>query len=343
MGKVGRFILKVAAVVILLGGGFAFGLSMVTGETRNGNGTQGEFDHLITVGLSQSGEDTPWKAANTESFMETFVEENGYRLISADAGEDQEKQFSDVKGFIKQNVDYIILNPVAETGWEEVLEEAKDAGIPVILINNKIDEEDASLYRCWIGSDYEKQARDAGKWLAKYLKSEGREKDHIAMATIQGSIGTPEQLAHAEGYRSVFEKHSNWHMRAQQTGEGTRDEGKEVMKLFLEHYPDLEVVFAENDEMALGAIEAIKEAGKTCGPEGDILLISFGGSKEGVQAVADGDLNVTFEKNPNQAPKAAELIQRMDSGIVIDKEQYVSEKYYDSGMELEDIIEKRTY
>ena len=131
MGRVGRFILKVAAVLILIVSAGTFALSLFTGETRNGDNLQSEFDYLITVGISQSGEESSWKDANTASFMDTFVKSNGYEAVYADAGSDQEKQIEDVEGFIKQGVDYIILNPISEIGWDDVLEDAKKAHIPV--------------------------------------------------------------------------------------------------------------------------------------------------------------------------------------------------------------------
>ena len=123
MGRVGRFILKVAAVLILIISAGTFALSLFTGETRNGDNLQSEFDYLITVGISQSGEESSWKDANTASFMDTFVKSNGYEAVYADAGSDQEKQIEDVEGFIKQGVDYIILNPISEIGWDDVLED----------------------------------------------------------------------------------------------------------------------------------------------------------------------------------------------------------------------------
>ena len=295
MGRVGRFILKVAAVLILIVSAGTFALSLFTGETRNGDNLQSEFDYLITVGISQSGEESSWKDANTASFMDTFVKSNGYEAVYADAGSDQEKQIEDVEGFIKQGVDYIILNPISEIGWDDVLEDAKKAHIPVILVNNGVDTDDSSLYSCMLGSDYGKQMKKAGKWLDEYLKEEDEKK------------------------------------------------AEKVMKLFLEQEPDLRVVFAESDEMALGAIDAIGKSGKTCGEDGDIIVISFGGSKEGIEAVKEGKLNVTFECNPGQGPKAAELIQRLESDISIDKEQYVEETYFDGTMDLDEIIENRTY
>lgn len=147
----------------------------------------------------------------------------------------------------------------------------------------------------------------------------------------------------AQGYQTMLERYSDWEMVAQQTGDNSREEAQKVMKLFLEQEPDLRVVFAESDEMALGAIDAIGQSGKTCGEDGDIIVISFGGSKAGIEAVKEGKLNVTFECNPGQGPKAAELIQRLESDISIDKEQYVEETYFDGAMDLDEIIENRTY
>ena len=409
MGRVGRFILKVAAVLILIVSAGTFALSLFTGETRNGDNLQSEFDYLITVGISQSGEESSWKDANTVSFMDTFVKSNGYEAVYADAGSDQEKQIEDVEGFIKQGVDYIILNPVSEIGWDDVLEDAKEAHIPVILVNNGVDTDDSSLYSCMLGSDYGKQMKKAGKWLDEYLKEEEEKKAEkekaaseaptqeeseqtdsedtevntdsskatdssasifdkimkssstakdeadlteeeqteeditIKIAAIQESIGSEEQLMRAQGYQTMLERYSDWEMVAQQTGDNSREEAEKVMKLFLEQEPDLRVVFAESDEMALGAIDAIGKSGKTCGEDGDIIVISFGGSKAGIEAVKEGKLNVTFECNPGQGPKAAELIQRLESDISIDKEQYVEETYFDGTMDLDEIIENRTY
>ena len=451
MGRVGRFILKVAAVLILIVSAGTFALSLFTGETRNGDNLQSEFDYLITVGISQSGEESSWKDANTASFMDTFVKSNGDEAVYADAGSDQEKQIEDVEGFIKQGVDYIILNPISEIGWDDVLEDAKKAHIPVILVNNGVDTDDSSLYSCMLGSDYGKQMKKAGKWLETEAEREEREKEEeekkaekekaaseaqreaeqteseavedsaedsqkvdskasdsskatdsktsvdgskttdsssnisgntrtessdsstsilnkiikgsssvkdeadsteeeqteeditIKIAAIQESIGSEEQLTRAQGYQTMLERYSDWEMVAQQTGDNSREEAEKVMKLFLEQEPDLRVVFAESDEMALGAIDAIGKSGKTCGEDGDIIVISFGGSKAGIEAVKEGKLNVTFECNPGQGPKAAELIQRLESDISIDKEQYVEETYFDGTMDLDEIIENRTY
>ena len=212
MGRVGRFILKVAAVLILIVSAGTFALSLFTGETRNGDNLQSEFDYLITVGISQSGEESSWKDANTASFMDTFVKSNGYEAVYADAGSDQEKQIEDVEGFIKQGVDYIILNPISEIGWDDVLEDAKKAHIPIILVNNGVDTDDSSLYSCMLGSDYGKQMKKAGKWLDEYLKEEEtrkllvKEHDEIYEAIRNRDVKTAQEISyqHIENQREAI-------------------------------------------------------------------------------------------------------------------------------------------
>lgn len=309
--------------------------------TSNYNAEEDNFDYLITVGFSQSGEESAWRNANTESIKSTLTEENGYELIFEDAQSDQEKQIKTLRQFVKENVDYIVFSPVVETGWETVLKEIKEEKIPVIIINNPIDEEDDSLYDCWLGSDYDKEGETAGKWLEEYL--EDQENEEVDLVTIQGTIGTFAQMKRTEGFGKVLQDNMNWKMLAQQTGELSSETGKKVMQLFLSSHPGIDVVIAENDEMAFGAIEAIKEAGKTYGPDGDISVITYGGGKKELEAMKAGELNAVVECNPLYGPKIAEIIQKLDSGVSIDKEQYIKETCFDASMDLDDIIEDRAY
>lgn len=314
-----------------------------TGERRNGSGRQEEYDYLITVGMVQGGEDSEWKTANTESFQSIFTEENGYKFLYEDAGEDLEKQIEAVRSFAENGVDYILLSPVAEMGWEDVLTEVRQLGSSLILINRQIDESDTSMYECWVGSDYEEQARQAGKWIENYLENEERQNEEIDIAMIQGVIGSPEQMARAEGYQKIFDKNSNWEIVGQQTGENNRETAKEVMRLFLDSETKPDIVIAESDQMALGAIEAIKESGLSCGKNGEIIVVSFDASRSGLQAVLDGCLNVTFEHTPVLAPKTAEIIQKLEAGINVEKKQYIKERWYDEESQLLKAIRERAY
>ena len=340
------------------------------GVRRNGSGNQEEFDYLITVGLVQSGGPSTWKTANTESFKSIFIEDNGYELLYEDAMQDQEKQQRAVRKFISEGVDYIIVSPVVETGWRELLEETREAGIPVILINRLIDDIDTSLYECWIGTDFHRQALDIGEWLETYLESQEEleeekeeekekeenegdrkeqedgskvkddtEEDELIFAAIQGMIGSYEQMERAAGYEEFLEEHDDWNMLGRQTGENQREAGKEVMKLFLEQVPLPDVVIAEDEEMALGAAEAIKEA-KT---EKEIILISCGAGQEVMEAIKDGSITVAFEQNPLIARKTAEIIQKLEAGVTVDKRQYIDGDHFDASMDLEMLSEESTY
>lgn len=300
-------------------------------------------DDLIVVGYAQVGAESDWRTANTESFKSTFTEENGYKLIFDDAQQKQENQIKAIRSFIQQDVDYIVVAPVVETGWETVLEEAKEAGIPVILSDRMMDVSDDSLFECWVGGNFIKEGEDAGKWLADYLEAQGRGDEDINLVTIQGTIGASAQVGRTEGFGNILKEHENWNMLDMQSGEFTQAKGQEVMESFLKSYDDIDVVVCENDNEAFGAIDAIKAAGKTCGPEGDIIVISFDAVKAAFEAMIAGDLNAAFECNPLHGPRVAEIIQKLEAGEEVEKIQYVDEAYFDTSMDLETIMAERAY
>ena len=280
---------------------------------------------LITVGYAQVGAESDWRTANTESFKSTFTEENGYKLIFDDAQQKQENQIKAIRSFIQQGVDYIVVAPVVETGWETVLEEAKEAGIPVILSDRQMQLSDDSLYEAWVGGNFVKEGETCGDWLAKYLEDQGRGDEEINMVTIQGTIGASAQVGRTEGMDNKLKEHSNWKMLDRQSGEFTQAKGQEVMESFLKSYDDIDVVICENDNEAFGAIDAIKAAGKTCGPDGDIIVVSFD------------------SVNPLHGPRVAEIIQKLEKGEEVEKIQYVDEAYFDTSMDLEEILKTRAY
>ncbi|NCD04703.1 MAG: ABC transporter substrate-binding protein [Spirochaetia bacterium] len=285
-------------------------------------------DDLIVVGYAQVGAESDWRTANTESFKSTFVEENGYKLIFDDAQQKQENQIKAIRSFIQQDVDYIVVAPVVETGWDTVLKEAKDAGIPVILSDRMVKVSDDSLFTCWVGGNFEKEGKDAGLWLAEYLKQQGRDKEQINLVTLQGTIGSSAQVGRTDGFATELAKHSNWNMLARQSGEFTQAKGQEVMESFLKKYNDIDVVISENDNMSFGAIDAIKAAGKTCGPDGDIIIVSFDAVRAAFESMIAGDLNCVVECNPLHGPRVAEIIQNLEQGNPVDKISYVVEEVF---------------
>ncbi len=304
---------------------------------------------LITVGYAQVGAESDWRTANTESFKSTFTEENGYKLIFDDAQQKQENQIKAIRSFIQQEVDYIVVAPVVETGWETVLEEAKEAGVtafcskPLILSDRQMQLSDDSLYEAWVGGNFVLEGETCGDWLAEYLEAQGRGEEEINMVTIQGTIGASAQVGRTEGMANKLAEHPNWKMLDMQSGEFTQAKGQEVMESFLKSYDDIDVVICENDNEAFGAIDAIKAAGKTCGPEGDIIVVSFDSVKAAFESMIAGDLNATFECNPLHGPRVAEIIQKLEAGETVDKVQYVDEAYFDTSMDLESILAERAY
>ncbi len=282
---------------------------------------------LITVGYAQVGAESDWRTANTKSFKDTFTEANGYKLIFDDAQQKQENQIKAIRNFIQQGVDYIVLAPVVETGWETVLGEAKQAGIPVILSDRMVSVTDDSLYTCWVGGNFLKEGHDAGDWLAAYLKKLGRDSEEINIVLLQGTIGASAQVGRTQGFEEKVAENSNWKLLAKQTGEFTQTKGQEVMESFLKAYPKIDVVVAENDNMAFGAIDAIKATGKV--PGKDIIIVSYDAVKAAFESMIKGDMNCSVECNPLHGPRVSEIIGKLENGEKVDKIQYVVELVYD--------------
>ena len=300
-------------------------------------------EEYIVVGFSQVGSESDWRTSSTESFRRTFTRENGYYLLYEDAQQKQENQLKAIRNFILQEVDYIVLDPIVETGWDAVLTEARDAGIPVILADRSIEIDDETLYTCWVGSNFAEEGWKAGVWLRNYLQKQGRENEQINIVTLQGTLDSSAQLGRTAGFGEVLSEQDNWVMLDCQSGDFTQAKGQEVMQEFLSKYDDIDVVVSENDNMTFGAVDAIREEGKTCGPNGDIIIISFDAVDAALEAMQNGEINVDFECNPNIGPKVEEVIQCMERGKSFDKIQYVEEQYFDTTMDLAAIRKERSH
>ena len=282
----------------------------------------------IVVGFSQLGAESDWRSANTESMKSTFTKEAGYDLIFEDGQQKQANQIRAIRTFIQQEVDYIVLAPVTETGWDTVLREAKDAGIPVILIDRKVSVDDDSLYASWVGSDFVREGQDAGYWLEDYMKKQGREDDEINIVVLKGTKGASATIGRTRGFNEVAKVQRNWNILQQVDGEFTTAKGKEEMARLLDQYEDIDVVVSQNDDMTFGALEAIREAGKTAGVNGDITVISFDAVDAGVELVRNGEINIDVQCNPDQGKYVEQIIQDMEAGKEIEKAYYVPERVY---------------
>lgn len=285
----------------------------------------------IVVGFSQLGAESDWRSANSESMKETFTTENGYRLIFEDGQQKQANQIMAIRTFIQQEVDYIVLAPVTETGWDTVLQEAKDAGIPVIIVDRMVDVEDDSLFTCWVGSDFELEGKKACEWLNQYAIANNIAPEDIHIANIQGTIGASAQIGRTKGLRSAVKQYG-WDLLAEVQGDFTQAKANETMKYLLRRYENINVVYCENDNEAFGAIEAIEAAGKKVGSDianGEIMIISFDGvDDQALEYLKEDKITLIAECNPLHGPRVKTIIDLLEQNKVPDKFYYVDETVF---------------
>ena len=270
----------------------------------------------MTLCYPQLGAESDWRTANTASFKET-ADKLGVKLIFSDAQQKQENQISAMRACIQQGVDVIALPPVVETGWDAVLTEAKNAGIPVIVVDRSVTA-DPSLYASHIGSDMVLEGKRAADEMNKLLPNGGN------VLELSGTTGSGAAVGRAKGFREAL--NPNIKIIDSQTGNFTRAEGKPVMEAFLKKYAgDVQGVFFHNDDMAIGAIEAIKAAGIK---PGDLKMVSVDGTRGGFQAMIDGWLQADVECNPLLGPQVMDLGLKLMNGEEIVKEALTDESVY---------------
>ncbi|MFC6605036.1 ABC transporter substrate-binding protein [Ectobacillus funiculus] len=215
-----------------------------------------------------------------------------------------ENQIKAIRSFIRERVDVIAFSPVVQTGYEDVLREAKMAGIPVILTDRELGLKDDSLWLTSIGSDFQEEGRRAARWLLEQTKGVKKE---INIVELQGTSGSSPAVYRKKGFEELLKNNSNYHIIASKSADFTKEAGRRVMKEYLKKYGDkIQVVYAHNDDMALGAIEAIEESGKN--PGKDILIISVDATREALNALSAGKLNLTVECNPLLGPELMKAI-----------------------------------
>lgn len=302
--------------------------SDVTDDNPRNDNPRNENDKLITIGFAQVGHESDWRVAATESAQEVFSEGDRYDLLFVDAFNDMETQLQAVKDFISQKVDYIVVDPIVTTGWDGVMKEAKGAGIPVFVIDRTMNC-DQSLYEAWFGSDFTAEGEAAGAWLEAYLKDKGRISDTVNIVTIAGTAGSTAQIGRTNGFDKYVNKNKNWTKLAEEDGKFTQTDGQKVMETFLEDFDDIDVVVCQNDNEAKGAMEALATAGITFGVNGDVIIISFDATHDGLEAVLEGKINANFECNPLSAPYVGDAIKKLEAGETIkNKVNYIHESCF---------------
>ena len=297
--------------------------------------TGSEESDLIVVGFSQVGSESDWREANTVSMVEAFSVENGYRLIFDDAQQKQEKQITAIRNFINQEVDYIVLAPITMEGWDTVLTEAKAAGIPVIIVDRMVDTDDPDLFTCWVGSDTRREGDIAVKWMEENLAGP------LRIVHLQGNIGSSAQAGRTDGLEAGLKENKDWTLVFQAPGDFVQAKGQELMEEVLSEGIDFNVIYAENDNMAYGAIDALKEHGIV--PGKDVKIISFDAAHDALNLVLSGELTLDVECNPLHGPRVRSLIEQLERGETPEKFTYVDEVLFDASNLTEEIIAQRGY
>jgi galactofuranose transport system substrate-binding protein len=318
-------VFKTAAVLFMAG----FCLS---GAFANG---QKEDDGKIVVGFSQIGAESAWRVANTESIQSEAEKRPNIELKFSDAQQKQENQLKAIRNFIAQGVDVIAFSPVVETGFESVLTEAKEAGIPVILTDRAVDVEDESLWVTFMGSDFVEEGRRAANWLI----DEGY--TDVNIVELQGTVGSAPAIDRKNGFEDVIKAHSGMKIIKTQSGDFTRSGGKEVMEAFLKAEGDnIDVLFAHNDDMAIGAIQAIEAYGLK--PGEDIIIVSIDAVRGAFEAMIEGKLNCTVECSPLLGPQLFDAVEALMRGETLPKRIVTMEDVFPQEVAA-DVIDSRLY
>ena len=312
---------------------FVAGCDKGEGGASATTGPAGGETSMVTA-FSQIGAESGWRTAETQS-IRGEAENRGIQLQFSDAQGKQENQIKALRGFIAQRVGAIILAPVVETGWEPVLKEAKRAEIPVILVDRGIEVSDDSLYATLIASDFVEEGRMAGKWLAEKTNNAAN------IVELQGTPGASAANDRQKGFMEVVGQHPEMKVIKSQSGDFNRAKGKEVMEAFLKaEGKNINAVFAHNDDMALGAIQAIEEAGMK--PGTDVIVVSIDGVKGAFEAMVEGKLNCTVECNPLLGPAVFDTIKKIKAGETVPKKIIADDKLYDQST-AKDAIASRKY
>ncbi len=327
-----RLMLLMAILLCLLGGCAA----------PAGTTTDEVYDDLIVVGFSQVGAESDWRNANTRSMQQALSAENGFRLIIDDAQQKKERQITAIRNFIHQGVDYIVLAPTTEDGWDTVLAEAKAANIPVIIIDRMIDsslttgEAGEDLFTSWIGSDFQRQGDEAVRWLEEKFGDMP-----LQIVHLQGNYGSSAQVGRSASLDNGLARNPHWSLAARDSGDFTQAKGQELVEAYLAQGIGFNVIFAENDNMAYGAIAALKNAGLV--PGQDVTIVSFDANRTALQLVMAGEISFDVECNPLHGPRVRAVIEQLERGETPPRFTFVEETAFDAQGLTTEVIDSRGY
>jgi len=302
-----------------------------------------EEDDGIIVGFSQIGAESAWRTCNTRSVQDAAAEK-GVQLVYDNAEQKQENQIKALRSFIAYQVDVIVFVPIVTDGWDNVLQEARDAGIPVLVTDRKIHVDDQSLYAGFIGTDSLREGRNAGLFVLNKFKNKSEllneTKEYINIVELFGTEGSSVAIGRAEGFREVLKSHPQYRIIYSKSGDFLRSKGYELAVEFLDMYDDIDVIYSHNDGMTLGVIEAMEERGLR--PGKDIVIITIDAQQAAIDALREGKVNCVIECNPKTGPEIIKLAQKLAAGEPIPRLQYVHEEVFYETDDLS-LIEPRGY
>lgn len=296
---------------------------------------------LFVIGFSQVGAESDWRLANTRSMQETFTNERGYELLMENAMQQQDNQFAAVRRFILEDVDLIVIAPTTEEGWDILLEEVHEAGIPVIIMDRSVAVWNRDLYLTNIGSNFLEQGEEAISWIETNLPVD--EDEPLKVLHLKGTDGSTAQLMRTRALEEADQRHEDWTIVQQLNGDFTEAKGYEVMTNYLKHSQDFDVIYSENDNMTFGAMRALDEAGITYGENGKVKIVTFDATKRALQLCLEGKINLCVECNPLHGPLVEELIQKYRNGEQIQETVYISESVFTKENLTQEFIDQRTY
>lgn len=296
---------------------------------------------LFVIGFSQVGAESDWRLANTRSMQETFTNERGYELLMENAMQQQDNQFAAVRRFILEDVDLIVIAPTTEDGWDILLEEVHEAGIPVIIMDRSVAVWNRDLYLTNIGSNFLEQGEEAISWIETNLPV--AEDEPLKVLHLKGTDGSTAQLMRTRALEEADQRHEDWTIVQQLNGDFTEAKGYEVMTNYLKHSQDFDVIYSENDNMTFGAMRALDEAGITYGENGEVKIVTFDATKRALQLCLEGKINLCVECNPLHGPLVEELIQKYRNGEQIQETVYISESVFTKENLTQEFIDQRTY
>lgn len=320
-------------ISIAAAGALLVALAGCAGGGAGDGGDSGDGGGEMIVGFAQVGAESGWRTANTVSVQDSFAEA-GVELKFSDGQGKQENQIKAIRSFIQQQVDVIILSPVVDTGWDTVLTEARDAGIPVILSGRGVDSAD-DLWATFLGADFVIEGEKAGNWaLEEFADAEA-----VKVVELFGTTGSTPANDRAEGFRNIVDGDPKFEIIASQTGDFTRAGGKQVMEAFLQSNPEIDLVYAHNDDMGLGAVEAIEAAGLE--PGVDIKVVTVDAVKDGMVALSEGKLNFIVECSPLHGPQLVDIATTLFEGGTVDRRIITEETTFTQEQAIEALPDRK--